>query len=214
MVILADTDPAWKPCEHHFELAGFESRLRFPICKVLDRLDTDWANDTSLPAQLARAQIAALRTSGNPESRFIAKTELVRSLYKAGYNADELREAFRLIDWMMHLRLDLSRRFEIELTAYEKESDMPYVTSVEKIAEERGVEKGIEKGRDEGNAALLLRILIRVCGPLPDEVRDEVRRLSLEQRGNLGEASVDFQSLDDLKIWLTTVSQFRPLDME
>ena len=33
-----------------------------------------------------------------------AKWQLVRNLYEIGCNADQVRELFRLIDWMMHLR--------------------------------------------------------------------------------------------------------------
>ena len=204
LVILADLHPDWRPSEYQFELAGFESRLRFPICKVLDHMDDEWAEDTSLPVQVVRAQIAALRTAGDPEARFYAKTQLVRNLYKAGYNADELREIFRLIDWMMHLRRDLGRRFDLELTVFEKEQHMPYVTSVERNAEERGLERGLEQGREQGSVTLLLRQLTRLCGPLPVDVEQQIRQLALPQSQSLGEALLDFQSLADLQTWLTT----------
>ena len=85
--------------EDLFQVADFESRLRFPTCKLIDRLETDWRDDHSLPVQLARAQIEALRTTGDPERRYRAKWRLVRKLYELGYNAEELREIFRLIDW-------------------------------------------------------------------------------------------------------------------
>ena len=199
LVILADLRPDWRPSEYQFELAGFESRLRFPICKVLDHMDNDWAEDTSLPAQVVRAQIAALRTAGDPEARFYAKTQLVRNLYKAGYNADELREIFRIIDWMMHLRRDLSHRFDLELSNFEKEQHMPYVTSIERNAEERG----LEQGREQGSVTLLLRQLTRLCGSLPSDVEQQIRQLALPQSQSLGEALLDFHSLADLQSWLT-----------
>jgi hypothetical protein len=114
--------PCWPICakagcrtEDRFQLADFESRTRFPVCKLIDRLRTDWQDDHSLPVQLARAQIAALRTAGDPEGRYRAKWQLVRNLYEIGYNADQVRELFTLIDWMMHLRVDLEKRFKQEL---------------------------------------------------------------------------------------------------
>ena len=61
---------------------------------------------------VARAQIEALRTAGDPEGRYRAKWLLVRGLYDLGYNAQQVREIFRLIDWMMHLRVDLETQFE------------------------------------------------------------------------------------------------------
>ena len=206
LVILADLRPDWRPSEYQFELAGFESHLRFPVCKVLDQMDNDWAEDTSLPVQVVRAQIAALRTAGDPEARFYAKTQLVRNLYKAGYNADELREIFRIIDWMMHLRRDLSHRFDLELSNFEKEQHMPYVTSIERNAEERGLERGLEegleRGREQGSVTLLLRQLTRLCGSLPADVEQQIGQLALPQSQSLGEALLDFQSLADLRTWL------------
>ena len=131
-------------------MGGFESLCRFPICKILDRLSTDLGGKTSLVAQVSRAQIAALKTAGNPEARFNAKTQLVRNLYTLGYSSDRIRELFRLIDWMMRLPSVLDRRFKADLVAYEEEMQMPYVTSVERLAKEEGLEEGLEKGREEG----------------------------------------------------------------
>jgi hypothetical protein len=198
-VILADLDESWRPEEDIFRLADFETRLRFPVCKLIDKLDSDWRDDHSLPVQVARAQIAALRTAGDPTGRYRAKWRLVRNLYNVGYNADELREIFRLIDWMMSLPEDLSRKFEEELVVLEESLDMPYVTSVERIAEERG--------KQEGAQSVLLGQLARICGPLPDDMRQRLNRLPLEQLEELGETLLDFRSLDDLRAWLDSHEQ-------
>ena len=174
----------------------------------MDRLAADWVDDDSLFVQVARAQIAALRTSSDPDARFGAKTQLVRNLYTMGYSSDRIREIFRLIDWMMRLRPDLDRRFKSELVDFEEENRMPYVTSIERLAKEEGREEGreegLEKGREQGSATLLLRILTRQCGHLPEDIQQQIRQLKLEQSQNLGEALLDFKSLDDLNIWLKT----------
>lgn len=205
-VILADLKPEWRPTEYRFEFGGFESYRRFPVCKVLDHLTTDWNDDVSLSVQVARAQIAALQTAGDPDARFAVKTQMVRNLYNAGYTADNIREIFRLIDWMMHLRPDLSRRFDTELIAYEEELNMPYITSVERNATERGLEQGLEQGLErglkEGTKSLLLLQLTRVCGPLPGEIEQSVRQLSVAQLQELGESLLEFESLSDLQNWL------------
>ena len=137
LAVLADLREGWLPDEDRFQLADFETRTRFPVCKLIDRLRSDWQDDYSLPVQLARAQIAALRTAGDPEGRYQAKWQLVRKLYEMGYNAEQVRELFGLIDWMMHLRVDLEQRFKQELDEFEESLQMPYVTSVERIAKSR-----------------------------------------------------------------------------
>ena len=40
-----------------------------------------------------------MRTSSDPEARFAAKRDLVRSLYDNDYSVPEFRRIFRLIDW-------------------------------------------------------------------------------------------------------------------
>ena len=202
LVILADLKADWRPSEFHFELGGFGSDRRFPVCKVLDHLTSTWADDKSLVAEVARAQIAALRTTSDPVGRFNAKTQLVRNLYTAGYNADQVREIFRLIDWMMHLRRDLSEQFQADLVAFEKEQQMPYVTSIERHAEERGLEKGVELGREQESGILLMRQLGRKFGSLDEKVQHDIRQLSIEQRRSLSEDLLEFQTMSDLLAWL------------
>ena len=59
LVVLADLDQEWRPSEDVFRVADFESRLQFPVCKLIDKLETEWRDDHSLPVQIARAQIEA-----------------------------------------------------------------------------------------------------------------------------------------------------------
>ncbi len=194
LAVLADLREGWLPSEDVFRMADFESRTRFPLCKLIDRLRSDWQDDDSLPVQIARAQIDALRTASDPEGRYRAKWQLVRNLYKMGYNGEQVRELFRLIDWMMHLREDLTERFKQELDQLEESLQMPYVTSVERLAK--------AEGKAEGGATVLLKQLTKLCGPLPEEVQQQIHRLPIEQLATLGEALLDFRSLADLQSWL------------
>jgi hypothetical protein len=183
--------------------ADFETRMRFPVCKLIDRLRTDWQDDQSLPVQLARAQIAALRTAGDPEGRYQAKWQLVRNLYNLGYNAQQVRELFGLIDWMMHLRPDLEERFKQELEELEESFQMPYVTSVERIAKS----EGRSEGRAEGGATLLLKQLCKRWGEIPASIREQIQALQIEQLFELGEAVLDFHTIQDLEDWLERHTQ-------
>ena len=143
-----------------------------------------------MPVQIARAQIAALRTAGDPEGRYQAKWQLVRNLYELGYNAQQVQEVFRLIDWMMHLRADLEERFKHELDELEESLQMPYVTSVERIA------------KSEGGATVLLKLFTKRWGALSEETQQAIRRLPLEEQAALGEALLDFHCPEDLQEWL------------
>ncbi|TVP60811.1 MAG: DUF4351 domain-containing protein [Nodularia sp. (in: Bacteria)] len=59
--------------------------------------------------------------------------------------------------------------------------------------------------KEEGERALILRQLTRRVGELSSDVLQRVETLSLEQLENLGEALLDFTSMDDLDVWLETL---------
>jgi predicted transposase/invertase (TIGR01784 family) len=65
-----------------------------------------------------------------------------------------------------------------------------------------GREEGREEGRKEGERSIVLRLLARRVGELPQDLRNRVETLSLEQLENLGEALLDFQGIADLLSWL------------
>jgi len=55
-----------------------------------------------------------------------------------------------MIDWMMDLPTDIALQFENELLTFEREKQMPYITSIERHGIERGIEQGIERGIEQG----------------------------------------------------------------
>jgi flagellar biosynthesis/type III secretory pathway protein FliH len=61
-----------------------------------------------------------------------------------------VRQLFRVIDWLMALPPEMQEQFREELHTYEKEKQMPYVTSVERLAKEEGRAEGRQEGRAEG----------------------------------------------------------------
>ena len=194
LAVLADLRHGWAPDEDLFRVGPFEYRLKFPVCKLIDRLDSDWRDDTSLPVLVARAQIEALRTAGDPEGRYRAKRNLVLGLYELGYNGDQIRDIFGLLDWMMHLRVDLERQLTREIVDFEEARKMPYITSVERFAEARGEARG--------RTSVVLSLLAEVCGTLPQDDEDRVYGLPAAALEKLAKALLRFQSLDDLHDWL------------
>ncbi|MBD2616181.1 Rpn family recombination-promoting nuclease/putative transposase [Nostoc punctiforme FACHB-252] len=71
---------------------------------------------------------------------------------------------------------------------------------------EQGREQGLEQGREQGREAearsLIFRQLTKRVGELPQQLRQRLESLSLEQLENLGEALLDFTSMADLQAWL------------
>ncbi|MEH2178127.1 hypothetical protein [Nostoc sp.] len=60
------------------------------------------------------------------------KLHLTKRLYKRGYQREDIINLFRFIDWVMRLPEELENSFWQEVTQYEEEKKMPYITSIER----------------------------------------------------------------------------------
>ena len=67
------------------------------------------------------------------------------------------------------------------------------------LEDQRGA---IIKGRQVGILELIMRLLARQIGEISPEIQNHIRRLSIVQLENLGEAVLDFTSASDLTDWL------------
>jgi predicted transposase/invertase (TIGR01784 family) len=76
---------------------------------------------------------------------------------------------------------------------------------IESEAETRGEARGKLEGKLEGEQSLILRQLIRRIGNVPVEMRSQVQSLPLSQLESLGEALLDFTTVEDLDGWLQTL---------
>lgn len=71
------------------------------------------------------------------------------------------------------------------------------------LEDQRGaIIKGRQEGRQEGKLELVMRLLDRRIGEITPDIQNRIRRLSIEQLENLGEALLDFTSASDLTEWL------------
>ena len=69
-----------------------------------------------------------------------------------------VQRLYSFIDWLMVLPEELDEQFRHEVQKYEEEKHMPYISGIERRAEQRGHEKGLQglrKGLLEGSALAL-----------------------------------------------------------
>ena len=85
----------------------------------------------------------------------------------------------------------------------EKEQEMSYVTSIERLAEERGEARGEFRGRLQ----LMIQILTKRFGKLPSRLLGRLESSSGETLDLLGESLGDLESIADLKTWLAEHGQ-------
>ncbi|HZW33046.1 MAG TPA: hypothetical protein VFF52_20185 [Isosphaeraceae bacterium] len=157
LAILADDDPAWRPSQYGYGRWGFRTSTEFPIVKLLDYAPHWQALETDLNpfAMVVLAHLKTLETRRSPADRHAWKLRLVKGLYERGMDPEDIRQLFRFVDWIMDLPPEQERLFQQELTAYQQEKRMPFMTIFERVGLEKGLLKGIEaclkmKFGDEG----------------------------------------------------------------
>ncbi|MBF0190421.1 MAG: cytosolic protein [Magnetococcales bacterium] len=196
LAILTDDEPGWRPGTFTQELWGTRVLYHFATVKLLDYLDRSSELETLLNpfAIVTLSHLHARRTRGQPDARFRAKWQIMRSLYERGFDRQRVIDLFRFIDWVLHLSKEYDQRFWNELSHLEEIQNMPYLSSVERIGLEKGWQKGHQEGlmaghqeglmaghqkglmvgRQEGEAELLLHLLHVRYRVVPDWIREKV----------------------------------------
>jgi hypothetical protein len=148
LAILTDDDPTWRPSQYGYGRWGFRTSTEFPIVKLLDYAP-NWQALEADPNPFATVVLAHLKTLETRQSsadRKAWKLRLVKGLYERGMDAEDVRQLYRFIDWIMELPEGLDRSFGQELISYQQEKRMPFITIVERIGIEKGLHEGLLKG--------------------------------------------------------------------
>ena len=127
-----------------------------------------------------------------------AKRELVRLLYTQGWQRQRVIDLFTVIDWMLTLPKLQEQQVWQDIEQIERKADMKYVTSVERLAIERGRAKGMADGRIEGKLETLSRLLTRRFGPLPDWASAQLKTATAEHLDLWADRVLDAASLTDI----------------
>ena len=96
------------------------------------------------------AHLKTLEAADDPEVRRGWMVRLVKGLYSRGYGAEQVRQLYRLIDGMMTLPKPLAELAWQEIHDFERDKNMPYITTAERVGLEKGLAEGLAKGREEG----------------------------------------------------------------
>jgi hypothetical protein len=174
VAVLADDDPNWRPDHYEWELWGCEKRLVFPAVKLLDYTarEAELEESRNPFAKVVLAHLKALQTRRDPESRRVWKFRLVRGLYERGFRAEDVRQLFRFIDWLMELPESVREAFDQEVDEYEEGRRMPFVTSFERRGMLKAIAAALETKFGEEGAALV---------PVIRELNDAEKYLALNQ---------------------------------
>jgi hypothetical protein len=117
-------------------------------------------------AKVVMAHLLAQETRKEMANRLQWKLRLVKGLYEQGFSREDILELFRFIDWLMALPEEMERRFDEEITHYEEEKQMSYITSVERIS----IQKGIQQGRLQNAQEAVLDALEARFATVPSSI--------------------------------------------
>ncbi|MBK7002357.1 MAG: DUF4351 domain-containing protein [Rhodoferax sp.] len=200
LVILADDDPDWKPDHFEFEVFGCRHSLTFPVVKLTELASSleELEHDANPFAIVTAAHLRTRQTKNDPQGRYQAKRTLVRLLYTHGWDRQRILDLFAVLDWMMRLPDGLEQKLWQDIEQIEGETRMRYVTSVERLATERGMQQGMQQGIQQGECSLLARQLTRRFGALPEWVNTRLQQSPTDLLETWGERVLDAKSLEEV----------------
>lgn len=157
LAVLTDDRPEWRPTSFGYGHWGCRTEVAFRIAKLLDYSQDAAALESSANpfAAIVLAHWQALQTRSDAATRQQWKLRLVKGLYRGNWSKEDVRQLFRLIDWIMTLPEELEESFRTEVYEFEQEKTMPYLSSIERHGFNKGLEQGREQGLEEGIALAL-----------------------------------------------------------
>lgn len=206
--ILGDNRSGWRPNQFGYELWGTKVGMQFATAKLIDYAarEASLESDTNPFAVVVLAHLKTLESARDDEARRRSQVQLVKGLYERGLRAEQIRQLYGLIDVMMGLPKPLALLAWKEIQNFEKEKNMPLISTAERVGREEGLAEGLAKGREEGllagiKVALELKFAAAGLALLP-----EIRKLDdVELLQKTLEAVKMVESPEDLRrVWSST----------
>ncbi|AFZ27036.1 Putative transposase, YhgA [Cylindrospermum stagnale PCC 7417] len=171
--------------------------LRFNY-RVVQLNQLNWRDFLRFPNPVASALMSKMDIA--PLERPKVKAECLRLLVTLKLNPAKMQLISGFIDTYLKLNLVEEQEFQTELGLFrqeEQEEVMQIVTSWMR----QGIEQGIEREKD-----LVVRQIKRKLGGIDAELEAQIRELDVERLEVLGEAFLDFSTVETLRDWLDTVN--------
>ena len=195
--ILTDADKDFRPNSYRWQFEEHLKLFQYPLAKLLDywpRWD-ELAQDPNPFALVVMAHLKTQRLKKRPIELKEAKIELIRLLFKRGYEREYVLKLLRVIDWLVKLPAALQAEFQAEVSRMEQEVKMPIpLSSWERDA--------LKEGLREGMLSMSLTLLEQRLGQLEPELQQQLEQLSTAQLQKLGKQLLSLPDKPALTAWL------------
>ncbi len=207
LAILADANPNWRPSDYEYQLGRTRVQFEYDTVKLLD-IEQRALQETENPIALfVQAHLASLKYRGNYRLLADEKKRLFRGMLERGYNREQIRYLYQVVDYLMALPFDLEREVEAVVEEIKRRRRRKWIAPQERLAVERALKQGLEEGREqgiregiqEGIQQGILTVLRTRFGNLPEEVPA------------LLEKTTDSEALQELNVFAVqaeTIDQF------
>ena len=174
-VLQTDRSPTWRVGAFRQRFLGVPLEDPITTTKLcdwddrreeLERSSNEWALvHLAFLASLPRTRRGADLSSAAP--LWATKAELTARLAACNLTDKEFQALFRLIDSYLRLSIADEEQFMAELQRQMGETEMPYLTGIERVALQRGEEIGLQRGEEIGLRRAVLVSLETRFGPVP-----------------------------------------------
>jgi len=165
LAALTDDNPDFRPDCFEEELGGFKLVFSYPLAKILDYKGREKELEESHNpfAHVVLTQLAFWEFKNKETTqKFNLKWNLIKRLYEKGFSRKKVIDIFYFMDWILRLPEKEEELLETKLIELEEVKKMPYISTIERKAEERGLEQGIEKMKNTARRLLALGVDLKV----------------------------------------------------
>jgi hypothetical protein len=192
LAILGDENKSWRPNSYEYGLGDSELKIKFSIVKLLDYQWEELAASNNLFAIIVMAHLKTKVTTKDLTQREQWKWNLVRPLYQKGLTKVDIINLVKFIDKMMTLPPPLQTEFQTKLNDYEKELNMPFLSTIEENAQEKGAK--ITRQDD------IIKILSTRFDNLPEKIIYNIKQIdNMSILENLLLPSINVNSLEEFQ---------------
>jgi hypothetical protein len=174
LAILGDENKNWRPNSYEYGLGDSEVKIKFSIVKLLDYEWEELAASNNLFAIIVMAHLKTKVTTKDLTQREQWKWNLVRPLYQKGLTKFDIINLVKFIDKMMTLPPPLQTAFNQKLEQHEKELNMPFLSTIEEMAEERGQVKGAKETCQQN----IFDLLENRFGTVPEKLMGTLKEIN------------------------------------
>jgi hypothetical protein len=126
-VLLGDKNKKWRPDKFNIKYEGFELYFKYKVVKLIDYANSE---DELIKSKnpfclIVLSHLKRLEAGNDLNKQFSLKLQLIKQLYKIGFNRQDIININMFIDWLFQLPPKLEMKYVEEKNKIEEVKKMP-----------------------------------------------------------------------------------------